>query len=205
MKLALLVATAIVCALGVAAEVAHHALGVESPLIPLFSLSEEANLPTWYSSLLLFADAALLASIAARARRQPDFGYWAVLSAIFCYLSLDETAQLHERLNGLIPLTGAFYFSWIIPAGILVLLVGLAYLRFVLRLPPPTRTRFIVAGCIYVGGALLMEVPLGMWATRHGEDNLGYMLIDAVEESMEMFGASLFLLALLRHRETVTA
>jgi hypothetical protein len=61
------------------------------------------------------------------------------------------------------------------------------------------RLRFIVAGLVYVGGALGMEVPLGLWAARHGEDNLGYVLIDFVEEVMEMSGAALFLLSLLRH------
>jgi hypothetical protein len=121
-------------------------------------------------------------------------------------MSLDETAQIHERLNSLHVLShlrGVFYFGWIIPASVIVLLVGAAYLPFVFHLPKATRVRFIVAGVIYVGGALVMEMPLGAWATKHGEDNLGYALIDAVEETMEMVGASLFLVALLRHRASL--
>jgi hypothetical protein len=204
-QLGLLISTAIVCVLGIAAEVVHHSAGIESPLIPLLSLSAEANLPTWYSSILLFACAVVLASIASivRGQRVRFATHWTVLAAIFLYMSLDETAQLHERLNSLWSLEGVFYFSWIIPAAVIVLVIGLAYLPFVLHLPPPTRIRFIAAGIIYVGGALIMEMPLGAWATRHGEDNIGYALIDALEETMEMAGASLFLLALLRHRASL--
>jgi hypothetical protein len=205
LQLGLLISTAIVCVSGIAAEVVHHAAGIESPLIPLLSLSEEANLPTWYSSILLFACAVALASIAStvRGERGRFATHWAVLAAIFLYMSLDETAQLHERLNSLWSFHGVFYFSWIIPAAVIVLVIGLAYLPFVLNLPPPTRIRFIAAGIIYVGGALIMEMPLGVWATRHGEDNLGYVVIDAVEETMEMAGASFFLLAVLRHRASL--
>ena len=203
---ALAISTAVVAALGIGAEIVHYVAGVHSPIVPLLSLSEEANVPTWYSSMLLFACALVLASItsvATSARKQ-----WAVLAALFGYMSLDETAQIHERLNSLewlSSLKGVFYFGWIIPAGIIVLIVGAAYLPFVFRLPPATRRRFIVAGVIYVGGALVMEMPLGVWSTKHGEDNLGYALIDAVEETMEMIGASLFLVALLRHRADLNA
>lgn len=92
-----------------------------------------------------------------------------------------------------------------IPAGAIVLALGLAYLPFVRALAPLTRTRFALAGTIYVGGALLMELPLGWWTSVHGDDNLGYGLIDWVEESMELAGASLFLLALDDERARVSA
>jgi hypothetical protein len=209
-KLGLVISTVIVSALGIGAEVLRLTAGWRSPLVTLLSLSEEANVPTWYSSMLLFACAVALASIAGlvRASGAPMFKQWAVLSGVFGYMSLDETAQIHERLNSLHLLSnlrGVFYFGWIIPASIVVLVVGVAYLPFVFRLPKPTRIRFIVAGVIYVGGALVMEMPLGAWATRHGENNLGYALIDGVEETMEMAGAALFLVALLRHRALLIA
>ena len=40
-----------------------------------------------------------------------------------------------------------------------------------------------------VGGALVMELPLGWWTAHHGMDSFGYALIDWVEETMEMVGA----------------
>jgi hypothetical protein len=45
-----------------------------------------------------------------------------------------------------------------------------------------------------------MELPLGWWTERFGDDGLGYALIDWVEETLEMTGAAAALLVLLRHR-----
>ena len=57
--------------LGLVVELAHHTGGgTDSPLVPLFSLSEEGNVPTWYSSALLLSCGACLLAIAAVVRRQ---------------------------------------------------------------------------------------------------------------------------------------
>jgi hypothetical protein len=61
------------------------------------------------------------------------------------------------------------------------------------------RRQFLIAGAIYVGGALGMELPLGWWTERAGSDNLVYALIDGVEETMELSGTTLFLLALVEY------
>jgi len=144
-QLGLAITTAIVAALGVCAEVVHYTAHVRSPIVTLLSLSEEANIPTWYSSMLLFACAAVLASIATLVRASGGrmVKQWGALAAVFAYMSLDETAQIHERLNSLHLLSGlrgVFYFGWIIPASVIVVLVGVAYLPFVLHLPKPSRT-----------------------------------------------------------------
>jgi hypothetical protein len=193
----------LVSALGLLAELVHH-LWTNSPLAgvaPLFSLSEEGNVPTWYSSALLLTCGLLLLLIAsaatqARARHR---GHWWFLALAFLYISMDETVTLHEHLNDLIPLGGIFYFSWVIPVGIAVAVMGLAYVPFLRGLPARTRRQFLVAGVIYVGGALLTELPLGYWSVRVGEDNLGYSLIDFIEETLELTGVTLFLLALLEY------
>lgn len=185
---------------GLAVELLQHgplpALGED--LVGLFSLSYEGNLPTWYSSSLLLACAITLGVIAPSASPRQR-RYWSLLAAVFGYLSIDEAVGLHEQLNELVHLGGPLYFGWILPAGIAVLLLGLAYLRFLWQLPAETRRRFVLAGVLYVGGALVMEIPLGLWTEAHGDAGLGYSLIDFVEELLEMIGATLFLLALLRH------
>ncbi|NNM29596.1 MAG: hypothetical protein HKO57_08740, partial [Akkermansiaceae bacterium] len=163
-----------------------------------FSLSYEENLPTWYSSSILLICAGLLAAIAIVLRRKEGTvkRHWWILCALFVYVSLDETATIHEHLSGIFHTGGVLYYDWVIPAGIFVLVMGLYFLPFVLSLPPRTRNKFIVAGSIYVGGALLMELPLGWWADNHDTDNLTYALIDILEEGMEILGLSLFLVAL---------
>jgi hypothetical protein len=93
----------------------------------------------------------------------------------------------------------------VIPAAIIVLVTGILFIPFLRALSPITRLRFVIAGVIYVGGALGMEIPLGAWTAHYGDDNLGYALIDFVEETMEIFGASFFLLAILDHRARLEA
>jgi hypothetical protein len=123
-----------------------------------------------------------------------------VLVIVFAYMSLDEAVEIHEHLGGWIETGGLLYFDWVIPAAVLVLAVGIAYLRFLAHLDPQTRRRFVVAGALYVGGALLMELPLGWWTEQHGDDNLGYALMDWIEETLELAGASYFLVSLWQYR-----
>jgi hypothetical protein len=74
-----------------------------------------------------------------------------------------------------------------------------SYLKFLFHLPMKTRVKVAVAGALYVGGALGVELPLGLWTERHGELNFGWAIIDMAEESMEIAGSSLFLFALLEY------
>jgi hypothetical protein len=194
---------AVIVAAGVAVEVLKpiYHWQSQSGLVPLLSLSYEHNLPTFYSAALLLACSLLLSLIAAGARKNGErfVPAWWVLAAGFLYISLDEVLSFHEEASQWLSLDGVLHFSWVVPAAAVVLVVGAAYVPFLRRLPRPMRLRFLLAGAIYVGGAVGMELPLGWWTVHHGTDNLGYALIDAVEESMEMLGLNLFLLALLDH------
>lgn len=180
-----------------------YALELKDPwsLVAFLSLSYEANLPTWFSSSQLFACGLVLALIAlgTRQSRAPYARHWAFLAGIFFYISLDEAVRIHEYMNHWLDLGGALYFSWIVPAAGLVAIIGLSYLRFLTHLPRQTRRRFVTAGILYVGGALFMEIPLGWWTVRAGDDNFVYAMIDLVEESLELAGAGFFLYALLLH------
>jgi len=172
-------------------------------LRPLLSLSYEQNVPTWYSAILLFTCSLCLGWVAAGTRLMKGrfVAHWWGLCGGFAYMSLDEVVEIHEHLAGLVRVKGIsyLYFSWVIPAALVVLVVGLLYLRFIIHLPARTRLRFVIAGAIYVGGALAMELPLGYVAVRSGEESLLYGLVDALEETMEILGVTLFLLALLEY------
>jgi hypothetical protein len=192
---------AIVCvtsALGLCVELAH----IES-LVPALSLSYESNVPTWVATILLFSSALAAGTIARDAvlfRR-----HWWGVAAVFAYASLDEAAELHEHLGGQFDFGGVLYFDWIVWAVVLLVALALVFWPFVRALAPATRKRLVIAGCIYIGGAVVMELPLGWWTDRAGPDSLGYALIDWVEETMELAGASLALLALVKHRQETTA
>lgn len=173
--------------------------------VHLFDLDKEANVPTWYSSATLLIASALLAVIACAKRQQraPFSIHWSALALIFLYISLDETAGVHELsvlpLRTALGLHGALYFAWVIPAAAVVTLVGLAYLRFVFHLPAQIRRLVVIAGGVYVGGALGMELVGGWLAERSGQETLAYVLAATVEEALEMAGIVVFIHALLRY------
>jgi hypothetical protein len=199
----LLCAVALVAALGLVVEVWHAQVAGEvvDALLPKLSLSYEGNVPTWFSSSLLLV-CALVAGAIANARPAWHRHWWGI-TGMLAWMSLDEAAEMHEHLAGLFGTGGVLYFDWVIPAAVLVLAVGVLYLPFVRALAPATRTRLIVAAVIYIGGALFMELPLGWWTEQHGNEGLTYGLIDWVEETMEMIGASLALVALVAHRQSM--
>lgn len=198
-------ATALVSLAGLVMELLKELRGWSSDYRPLeiFSLSYEANLPTWYTvGLLLFCASALaMRARGARFGGERDAPGWWGLSLGFFYISVDELTQIHEMGGMFFDLDGVLYFSWVIPAAVVVLLVGLSYVGFLRRLDSRTRTWFVVAGALYVAGAVLCELPLGWWTDRYGSDNLGYGLIDWAEETLEIVGLSLFAWALVEHHE----
>jgi len=168
-------------------------------------VDEEGNIPAWYSASMLLLCAFLLAAIAS-AERQHQSRYavgWLILSLVFVYLSLDESAQLHELsippLRDLFTPTGLLYYPWIVPAGICVALLALGYWRFLTKLPARTRWLFLLAGAVFVTGALGIEALSGQQALLHGERNLTYHLIVTLEELLEMAGVVVFIYALLDH------
>lgn len=141
-------------------------------LIEPFDMSNnDASLAAWYSSLLFMLCSILLAVIAALSWQNPAERYtlhWVGLSGIFLLMSADEIARLHEAVGGtaervLVEYTGfapegILYFFWVVPAAVIVLVVGLAYIRFLVHLPMETLALFVAAGTIFVGGAIGLEM-----------------------------------------------
>ena len=173
-----------------------------------FTVDSEGSVPAWYSSILLLAAAALLAVTAMVAFRSRDhwWKHWSALAGLFCLLSLDEAASFHESL--ILPLQthfgarGIFFFAWVIPGMFFVGAVGLAFLKFVLNLDHRTRNRFIASGGLFVGGALGMELVGGAFIDALGEEHILYILAAAIEETCEMLGVTLFIVAILKHLES---
>jgi hypothetical protein len=197
----LLYGVAVVAGLGLVIEVAHARIASDlvDALLPKLSLSYESNLPTWFSSSLLLACAVAAGAIANG--RPAWHRHWWGITAMLAWMSLDEAAELHEHLGGMIGTSGVLYFDWVIPAAGVVAMVAVIYWPFVRALEPASRRRLILAAAIYLGGALAMELPLGWWTEHRGSEGLGYGLIDWIEETMEMIGATLALVALLAHRQ----
>ena len=177
-------------------------------LVPLFDLNKERNIPSTYSSFALLLCCVLIAVIAIMKHKQGDhYAFqWKCLSLIFLYLSVDEAASLHELANAPLKQSlnfgGIFHFAWVVPGAILVSIFVIAYFKFWLSLPTKTRNLFIVAGVLYVSGALGIEFIGGAYAEVHGLTNLTYSFITTIEEGLEMLGTLVFIYALLDYIET---
>lgn len=191
---------------GVTVQVLRYGFNYRERWIDLFNLDREINYPSWYSSFTLLFCAILLGIIAAAKKNQGDrfLSHWKALGFIFLFLSLDEILSIHEiliidDLRKALNLGGFFYFIWVIPGAIFVLLTALAYLKFLRHLPQKTRQLFLLAGSIYVGGALGMEMVCGYYADAVGQRNVIYGLMVSVEEILEMVGVIVFIYALLSY------
>jgi len=163
-----------------------HFLVAEVPWygLQLFDVNEEHNLPTWFSGFNLGITTLFLWIISREKKRLEDeqAGRWMVLFVGFFYLFVDEIAGLHETVNSIMEP------SWAWGGLIIVLAFGIYFIPFLRTLPRHTLRQFVVAGFVFVGGAVIMELI--------GEpidgDSLAYALSTWVEEGMEMFGVILF-------------
>lgn len=179
--------------------------------IRLFDLNREANIPTWFSSFLLIVNAFILAIIAVRTKAQqgPYHIQWFVLAVIFMYLSIDEAALLHEMVEKpvrrALGLSGYLYFAWIVPAVGFVIVLGIYLRRFLFDLPRYTRWLFLVAGAVYVAGAVGMEmIGSNIFYTHGGHKPVSYYLWATLEETFEMVGLIIFFYALLDYAARYT-
>ena len=179
----------------------------------IFNLDEEHNIPSFYSFAQLVTAGVLLMIIALHASGEKlrYASSWWLMVFLFFYIAVDELESIHERVDKYLRenfhTTGFFHFSWIIPAVILLLILGLILLKFVVNLPPLSRKRFLIAGSVYIVGAVGGDAVAGEYISIHG-NGLGwpYVLEYHIEETMEMFGIAYFIYGLLLHiKENISA
>ena len=174
-------------------------------LVRLFNVSQEQNIPTLFSVLLLVTCSILLSLIFCLHRKQKAGlkMYWATLALGFVYMAVDEFTELHENFGLSVrpfigdQLHGFLYYSWVVPAFALIIFLSIFYSSFLFKLPKATRTNFIIAASIYLTGLIGIEMLGGHYHELHGRENLTYSIISTLEESLEMLGLILFIRALL--------
>jgi hypothetical protein len=172
----------------------------------LFNLDLEANIPTFFSALLMIVAASLLFFISTHAARHKI--KWKSLGCIFIFLCLDEAAQIHEEtiyfikkyllfgVNGSHDFNGFLTYSWVVLYGFLFIGIAFYFFKFVFALPPRTRNLFIVSAVIYVSGAIGCEM-IGGHVEKLYSRNALWWFCTTLEETLEMAGMSLFIYALL--------
>ena len=175
-----------------------------SDIIPhYFNFDRESNFPTLYSALTLGFCSYLLHLIAMlKKSRQAKFAnYWKALSWIFLYMAVDEACTIHELLIPILQeafnARGILYFAWVVPALFLLAIFLLTFRQFIQNLPAKTRTMFILAGSIYIGGAIGMEMVGGYVADTFGFNTFAYGMSARIEELLEILGILIFINQLL--------
>ena len=170
-----------------------------------FNFDREANFPAIYSALTLAFCSYLLAIIATfkKATKAAYAKNWKWLSIIFAFLAIDEACSIHEIsipiLRTVINSEGLLYFPWVLPASILVVFFLISFRKFIFALPPKTKILFVLAGAIYVAGAIGMEAIGGYVADTPGLYVHAYAIAATIEELLEMLGIILFINALLSY------
>jgi hypothetical protein len=173
-----------------------------------FNLDQENNIGNWYQSCALLFCAALLGAIAAGKQNYRDryTRHWTMLAVIFLGLSMDESASMHEMtiepLKTMLHTGGFLFQAWVILGLAFVLIVGIAYLRFLGHLTLRERFWFLLSGAIYVAGTVGMEILDGKYESIYGDQTLAYGMLTLLEECLEMTGILLFIYTLLTYLES---
>lgn len=167
---------------------------------PTFHFDGKANVPIWFSAVLLLLCSALLALIAGQAAvAEADRRRWRALSLVCLVLSLDEMSGAYDRLGDLLLQLGIPAWGWVLMPIVWMPPFALAYDRLLADLEVEDRRRLLVAAMVYLAGAVGLEILGAGYALVHGPDDLPYELVTTGERLLEMAGAILFLDALLRY------
>jgi hypothetical protein len=141
------------------------------PLTAFLDLNGEANLPAWYSSIQWFCVAALLGIFARRNFSLSQGKSWllAALSLVFLAFSLDEIAQIHEKLGLMsdIFLPNASRKNTLFPrTGIWMFVIGIPFLALFVALILSIRSYFQRAPSAFIkmlfGLAIMMVGAIGI-------------------------------------------
>jgi energy-converting hydrogenase Eha subunit E len=203
--------TVLVLLLGYALEISGLWQGVPSNSLGFnfFRLDEELSLPPIWAAALMLTIAVLTfrTGRAERASRVRTSLGWTLLGVGFVYLALDEALALHEFFSrwAVIPDYDFLRHRWLAVGIPAVAVVTLLFTPFLLRVPRPTALRLVVAGAVFLGGAMgVAEEIVRLFFERFVNATTIHVLSYTMEETFEFLGLMLGLRAMLLHRAAAT-
>jgi hypothetical protein len=175
----------------------------------LFSVDNEGNIPTYFNSFLLLIPSLFCYLVSRLKKGIPGayYTHWLILAIGFFYMSLDESAVLHEKLitltNRLITIKSDFLeYSWVIPGSILVVILFIYFLPFIKSLPRKTLWLFVISGSMYILGAIGFEMIGSFAHANFTYNSREYTVVVTIEEFLEMAGLSVFAYSLLDYLQS---
>lgn len=170
--------------------------------ISYFSLDEEHNIPTLFSTFLLLLNAGLFGTVWYVAPQKVRFRHaWLFCAGLFVFLALDEFLVIHEGLikpvRQLLGTSGPLRFAWVIPYGAGVVLIALLLGPWFFRLDSTVRRWLSISAVVYLAGAVGLEMVGAWYWGGHLSKDLTYGLLTGLEETIEMAGLIVLVYSLL--------
>jgi hypothetical protein len=175
-------------------------------VLGVFNLNSESSFATWYSSmqLLCIALLSLIFVLGYRRRHSTSRKTLSILPLLFLFLSIDEIAQIHEKLGKLsdyLLAGGTRENSIFHQTGIWMLVLGVPFIIFFLVWTSSLSLkkvfasseifwRFVIGMGVFLFGALGFET-----LSNFANPGNALVMVIVFEEGLEMFGATLMLWA----------
>jgi hypothetical protein len=177
--------------------------GLVRLLFSLFFLDGEGNVPAIFSTWLFLLNAVIFLIVWKAAGRSGDsHKIWLFLSSVFVFLALDESISIHERLidplRQALGATGIFYYAWIIPYGVGVVLLAIVAIPVFWRMQKRIRFWFGLSAATYLVATIGLEMISGKYLVMMNEQkDIVWIFMVTVEESLEMVGLIILVYAQL--------
>lgn len=187
-------------------------------LVDAFDFGGEHNVTALVSTLLMLFCAAMLALTGRLTTDRANALPWFILSAVFVFLAVDEATMIHEYLSapvrGLLDADWVPHLAWVLPYGAAMIALAGILLPWFLKLDRASQVRFVVAGSLFVLGAVGFELlesrQVAEILANHPDTEIMELqdpsvdLLILFEESLELTGLGLFLHALVWRMGGVT-
>jgi len=177
--------------------------GLVRLLFSLFFLDGEGNVPAIFSTWLFLLNAVIFLIVWKAACLSGDsHKIWLFLSSVFVFLALDESISIHERLidplRQALGATGIFYYAWIIPYGVGVVLLAIIAIPVFWRMQKRIRFWFGLSAATYLVATIGLEMISGKYLVMMNEQkDIVWIFMVTVEESLEMAGLIILVYAQL--------
>lgn len=130
-----------------------------------------------------------------------DSWRWLLVGAAMVYAAFDEAFVIHELAIGVpsewFDLPDFLRLDWVVLFIPPLIVLAAILLPWFLRLPRWLALRMVLSGVIFVTGSVVLETVSGQF-TR---SPVTFRLFSTMEELLEMAGASLFLVSVVRHQD----
>jgi hypothetical protein len=177
--------------------------GLVRLLFSLFFLDGEGNVPAIFSTWLFLLNAVIFLIVWKAACLSGDsHKIWLFLSSVFVFLALDESISIHERLidplRQALGATGIFYYAWIIPYGVGVVLLAIVAIPVFWRMQKRIRFWFGLSAATYLVATIGLEMISGKYLVMMNEQkDIVWIFMVTLEESLEMVGLIILVYAQL--------